>query len=106
MKCPRCETALLEEKERDGITIDICRQCRGVWLDRGELERLIAHSAEEQQGYGSDHSARHDGHLDQDSHHHDKHHHDKHYDKHRHEYPDGRYRRKRGFLESLTDIFD
>lgn len=42
MKCPRCENAELEEHEREGVTVDACRTCRGIWLDRGELERLIA----------------------------------------------------------------
>ena len=40
MNCPRCHTSFLEELDRDGITIDRCTSCRGVWLDRGELERL------------------------------------------------------------------
>lgn len=102
MKCPRCETIMLEEKERDGIMIDRCRECRGIWLDRGELERLIARSMEEPQGNGTTQTVQHDHHYDHDRHHHDKHHHDK----HSHDYRDGNYRRKRGFLESLTDIFD
>lgn len=42
MFCPRCNTPSLEERERDGITIDVCPQCRGIWLDRGELECLVA----------------------------------------------------------------
>lgn len=42
MHCPRCEVEVLDEKTRDGVTIDTCPSCRGVWLDRGELERLIA----------------------------------------------------------------
>jgi Zn-finger nucleic acid-binding protein len=42
MNCPRCQTSELEEKDRDGVTIDVCRACRGLWLDRGELEKLIA----------------------------------------------------------------
>lgn len=45
MKCPICtETALLMS-DRQGIEIDYCPQCRGVWLDRGELDKLIARSA-------------------------------------------------------------
>ena len=47
MKCPRCETTALDERERDGITIDVCANCRGLWLDRGELEKLIARAARE-----------------------------------------------------------
>ena len=42
MKCPRCESTMLDEMDRDGITIDRCKSCRGIWLDRGELEKLIA----------------------------------------------------------------
>ena len=40
MICPRCDAELLE-RERSGITIDFCSSCRGVWLDRGELENLV-----------------------------------------------------------------
>lgn len=40
MVCPRCDAELIE-RERSGITIDFCTSCRGVWLDRGELENLI-----------------------------------------------------------------
>lgn len=42
MKCPRCDSVVLDERTRDGIQIDACPTCRGVWLDRGELERLVA----------------------------------------------------------------
>lgn len=42
MICPRCETASLIELDRQGLTIDRCDRCRGVWLDRGELEKLMA----------------------------------------------------------------
>ena len=40
MKCPRCEGRVLDETVREGIHIDVCPQCRGIWLDRGELERM------------------------------------------------------------------
>lgn len=40
MKCPRCETAL-SISDRQGIEIDFCTQCRGVWLDRGELDKIV-----------------------------------------------------------------
>ena len=50
MKCPRCETAMLDERERDGITVDVCASCRGLWLDRGELEKLIARATRELEG--------------------------------------------------------
>ena len=40
MRCPVCNIELLLA-ERQGIEIDYCPQCRGVWLDRGELDKLI-----------------------------------------------------------------
>lgn len=46
MNCPRCETPLVE-LDRDGITIDRCDRCRGIWLDRGELEKLSARAPEQ-----------------------------------------------------------
>ena len=46
MFCPRCEVAVLDEQDRQGIVIDICPSCRGVWLDRGELERLLTREAD------------------------------------------------------------
>jgi len=38
--CPVCQGAF-REVLREGILIDVCSQCKGVWLDRGELEKLI-----------------------------------------------------------------
>lgn len=45
MKCPHCIDVTLLMTERQGVEIDYCPQCRGVWLDRGELDKLIEHSA-------------------------------------------------------------
>ncbi len=45
MKCPTCPEVTLTMTERQGIEIDYCPQCRGVWLDRGELDKLIEKSA-------------------------------------------------------------
>ena len=39
LRCPKCESPM-RQYERNGITIDQCSQCKGVFLDRGELERL------------------------------------------------------------------
>ncbi|MBT9148749.1 MAG: zf-TFIIB domain-containing protein [Dehalococcoidia bacterium] len=44
MKCPVCNVEL-RMTERQGVEIDYCPQCRGVWLDRGELDRMIERSA-------------------------------------------------------------
>lgn len=44
MKCPICSEMNLIMSDRHGIEIDYCPQCRGVWLDRGELDKLIERS--------------------------------------------------------------
>ena len=44
MQCPVCNVPLTMS-ERQGIEIDYCSQCRGVWLDRGELDKIIERSA-------------------------------------------------------------
>ena len=55
MNCPQCQTPLVMS-ERQGIEIDFCPQCRGVWLDRGELDKIIARSATVEAGrYRGDH---------------------------------------------------
>ncbi|AWH18869.1 hypothetical protein C1922_16920 [Stenotrophomonas sp. ZAC14D2_NAIMI4_7] len=41
MQCPVCTTQTLQMAERHGIEIDYCPSCRGVWLDRGELDKII-----------------------------------------------------------------
>lgn len=44
MKCPSCnETLLMSDK--NGIEIDYCPNCRGIWLDRGELDKIIERSS-------------------------------------------------------------
>lgn len=51
MKCPN-DNATLQMTTREGIEIDYCPECRGVWLDRGELDKLIERSnVGQQQGY-------------------------------------------------------
>ncbi|MGH3751049.1 MAG: zf-TFIIB domain-containing protein, partial [Micromonosporaceae bacterium] len=40
MTCPKCQ-GRMRQYERNSITIDQCTECRGLFLDRGELERLI-----------------------------------------------------------------
>lgn len=41
MKCPACPTTSLVMTDRSGVEIDYCPDCRGVWLDRGELDKII-----------------------------------------------------------------
>jgi uncharacterized protein len=108
MKCPVCLSPDLVMSERQGIEIDYCPQCRGVWLDRGELDKIIERAASQpaagtpaapppppsappqQPGYGQPQQPYGYG------------------EKHRKKYDDdyhrgGYYKKKRGFL---GDIFD
>ena len=49
MKCPNCKDVNLVMTDRNGIEIDYCPECRGVWLDRGELDKIIERSQQEEQ---------------------------------------------------------
>lgn len=44
MNCPVCKTTKLVISDRQGVEIDYCPDCRGVWLDRGELDKIIEKS--------------------------------------------------------------
>ena len=44
MKCPVCKETDLVMSDRQGVEIDYCPRCRGVWLDRGELDKIIERS--------------------------------------------------------------
>jgi uncharacterized protein len=71
MQCPSCGGTLVE-LDRSGVHVDACRQCRGVWLDRGELDRIIEQERQvvagvdddeqdfirEMTGHGKDHERR------------------------------------------------
>ncbi len=47
MKCPNCDETLVMT-ERQGVEIDYCPKCRGVWLDKGELDKIIEKSTANQ----------------------------------------------------------
>jgi Zn-finger nucleic acid-binding protein len=58
MKCPNCNEILLM-MERNQIEIDYCPSCRGVWLDKGELDKMLEYVAQNssyehpgEQGFG------------------------------------------------------
>ncbi len=50
LMCPNCQEGM-REISRQGVMIDICPKCRGVWLDRGELEKLMAAVREVEASY-------------------------------------------------------
>ena len=55
MKCPNCNETLVMA-DRQGVEIDYCPKCRGVWLDRGELDKIIERSADYTPNQSSDHN--------------------------------------------------
>lgn len=74
MKCPVCKDVNLVMSDRQGVEIDYCPECRGVWLDRGELDKIIERSvapAPQAQHHSGGHSD-HGGHGRAE--HHDYHH--------------------------------
>jgi Zn-finger nucleic acid-binding protein len=90
MNCPVCnEQLLLSEKQ--GIEIDYCPKCRGIWLDRGELEKIVERSNQVHKVLESEEKAfrKYD---DTD------HYYYKHKDK------DYKYNKKKGFLGDLFDF--
>ena len=69
MKCPNCNSTLLIADKKN-VEIDYCPDCRGIWLDRGELEKIIEGSAQhysKRENYESDYKRY--GYHDSDDHH-------------------------------------
>lgn len=58
MKCPNCNETLLMT-QRNNVEIDYCPKCRGIWLDKGELDKLLEQdnkrSSDEYRRYDDDH---------------------------------------------------
>lgn len=101
INCPVCQ-ASFKEVIRDGILIDVCTQCKGVWLDRGELDKLLESVRNDNQDFE----------IKRQSQMRDKHKHDYKHDQHlRYDEDDyennrkGQYRKK-SKMESFFDVFD
>ena len=84
MNCPTCNV-VLQMTERQGVEIDYCPKCRGVWLDRGELDRIIERAVSERSS-GDLEDRKNESH----GHHEEK-----------HQY--GHHHKKRGFFGNLFD---
>lgn len=94
MKCP-IDSTTLQMSSREGVEIDYCPECRGVWLDRGELDKIIERSA----GMSQSHAApQHQMPVHQQYSSHQGHSHDSHHD--------DDYNKKRKKESFLGDIFD
>lgn len=93
MNCPVCSNVQLVMSERQGIEIDYCPQCRGVWLDRGELDKIIERSLSEtrpvqEKRHERDHQEKH---------------HDDYEKRHKHDDDYYKHKKKKGFLHDLFD---
>ena len=51
MKCPVCIDSSPLMSEKNGVEIDYCPECRGIWLDRGELDKIIDRARDARDGY-------------------------------------------------------
>lgn len=116
--CPNCNVGMTQV-HRSGVELDICPQCRGVWLDRGELEKLLQPLREAEsmapapfppQG-GSPWAqtppqpapSRQDGHYG----HHKEYEHHGHHQKHgEHGHHSAHHHQKHGGWRSILDVFD
>lgn len=89
MFCPKCQIEMLQAN-KEGVIIDVCQQCRGVWLDHGELEKIMSQSKQAMVEYDELY---------------------KFYDKHKHPEHSGNYshkgyKKKQGVFGILGDLFD
>ena len=105
MKCPVCKDVTLLIADKKGVEIDYCPECRGIWLDRGELDKLI----EKEESYNKEHFSEHsrkEHHYREDNYNHD---HDRDYYYDDKDYKNDKYRhkkrRKESFMGEIFDIF-
>ena len=96
MICPRCQNELLETAKH-GVILDHCPSCGGIWLDRGELAKIIAHMKQVESSLDAEFCP-----TPERRESYDRHHESRHYEKH-HDKP--HYKKKSRF-EKLFDIFD
>lgn len=101
--CPKCQ-GLMRQYERNGVTIDQCTECRGLFLDRGELERLT----DAERGWHGQPDQRRQEHHHQDQRHQERRYEQPRYEEHgryddRHHSDYGRRKKRGSFLEGLFD---
>jgi Zn-finger nucleic acid-binding protein len=105
MNCPRCQN-VMTEMERHAVLVDVCPNCGGIWLDKGELAKILSHMREAEASLDMELNAarerdRHAQYPPSYRHGHDDHHHEGRYaDDHQYS-----HRKKTGF-QRLFDIFD
>ncbi len=96
MICPRCQGELFEAV-KNGVAIDHCPECKGIWLDQGELAKIIAHMKQVEASLEAELRSPREPRESCARHREDRRY-DKHYDKRR--------SKKKFGLERLFEIFD
>jgi uncharacterized protein len=104
LTCPKCQ-GQMRQYERSGVLVDQCAECRGIFLDRGELEKLVNAETSwhgsaprpEPQPAGHRSDPRYQDHRYDDRRYEERRYDDRRYDQH------GRPKKKRSFLEDLFD---
>jgi Zn-finger nucleic acid-binding protein len=94
MNCPVCDNVRMREVSKNNIEIDVCPSCKGVWLDRGELEKLTQGLQEIREPFNQFH----EDYERKQSHSYDS-------NKSSH-YPNQKYKRKKSMLDVFGDLFD
>ena len=100
MKCPVCKDVTLLMSEKHGVEIDYCPQCRGIWLDRGELDKIIQRAKEIERDYDREYDRPRDYDRSRD--------YDRDYHKDKDRRDDGYYpkkKKKSGMLGELFEMF-
>lgn len=102
MKCPLCSIDL-SMAERQGVEIDYCPKCRGIWLDRGEIDTLIERSKTSEYGTFSSQSTYEDSRKRSwDEDHRKGHHEEKRHD----DYLKDKGRKRKSLFEEIFDFGD
>lgn len=105
LKCPLCKTEM-QEISKYNVVVDVCPNCRGVWLDRGEMEKIIQYLVkQDEENYGDSKRKYHDKHYDE--------YHEKNYQRDDEKYYDRKYYEKnwskkkkyKKVIDVLSDIF-
>ena len=114
MDCPRCGS-MMTEAQKQGVLIDVCAGCGGIWLDKGELAKVLNYMKEAEQSLDNElnMAGQRDQHASVHRQEYDSHHEDRRYeqegrhdDKRRYEYDHNYGHRKKMGLQKLFDIFD
>lgn len=94
MNCPVCDNVRMREVSKDNIMVDVCPTCKGVWLDRGELEKLTQGIQEIREPFNQFHEEYERKQYQSN-------------DQNRNgKYPDQKYKKKKSVMDVFGDLFD